>query len=228
MTKSITISVFLLMVLICLSTFAETPQELGKWKKGELLIENYSFEEDLAAWELEDGACCDRGGLYTMEIDKKNPQHGNKSLKIVGHKSTGTPWHAKVKQRSVSMEKGEKYSVVFWARAEKQREVIVNFQTQHDPWTNHLSGQPEPTIILSGPEWEEYDYTFTATADVVRDMWVGLSIAQSDVDFWIDNFRYFEGEPQDDLNRETPFPVDAKDKLATRWGEINCNSKKRL
>ena len=51
-------------------------------------------------------------------------------------------------------------------------------------------------------------------------MWVGLSIAQSDTDFWIDNFRYFEGDPEDDLNREAPFPVDAKEKLATRWGEI--------
>ena len=51
-------------------------------------------------------------------------------------------------------------------------------------------------------------------------MWVGLAIAQSDTDFWIDNFRYFEGDPEDDLNRDTPFPVEAKEKLATRWGEI--------
>lgn len=220
MTKSSIISMFLLILLIGLSASAETVQELGQWKKGELLIENYSFEDDLAAWDLEDGACCIRGGLYTMEIDEKNPQHGNKSLKIVGHKATGTPWHAKVKQYSVSMEKGEKYSVVFWARAEKQREVKVNFQTQHDPWTNHLSGQPNPVIILNGPEWEEYNYTFTATADIVRDMWVSLAIAQSDVDFWIDNFRYFEGEPQDDLNRDTLLPVDAKEKLAMQWSEL--------
>ena len=53
-------------------------------------------------------------------------------------------------------------------------------------------------------------------------MWVGLAIAQSDVDFWIDNFRYFEGEPEDDLNRDTPFPVDAREKLATQWGEIKA------
>ena len=216
MTKSITISVFLLMVLICLSTFAETPQELGKWKKGELLIENYSFEEDLAAWELEDGACCDRGGLYTMEIDKKNPQHGKQSLKVVGHKATGTGWHAKVKQLDLSMKSGETYTVIFWARSEKPREVGLSIQMQHDPWTSYQGG----AINLLGPEWMEYDITFQAGADVDRDMWVGLSIAQSDVDFWIDNFRYFEGEPQDDLNRETPFPVDAKGKLATRWGEI--------
>ncbi len=216
MTKSIIISAVLLALLVGLSAFAGTPQDWGKWKEGELLLENHSFEEDLAAWDLEDGACCDRGGLYTMEIDKRNPQHGKQSLKVVGHKATGTAWHAKVKQRDASMKAGETYTVIFWARSEKPREVTLSVQMQHDPWTFYQGG----AINLLGPEWMEYHITFNATADVERDMWVGLSIAQSDVDFWLDNFRYFEGEPEDDLNRDTPFPVDAKEKLATKWGEV--------
>ena len=214
--KFITVSIFLLTLLIGLSAFAGTPQDLGKWKDGELLLENHSFEEDLAAWNLEDGACCDRGGLYTMEIDKKNPQHGKQSLKIVGHKATGTDWHAKVKQLDTSMKSGKEYTVIFWARSEKPRTVSLSVQMQHDPWVFYQGGD----INLLGPEWTEYHLTYNSTADVDRDMWVGLSIAQSDVDFWLDNFRYFEGEPEDDLNRETPFPVDAREKLATQWAEI--------
>ena len=218
MTKSIAVSVFLLTLLIALSSVAGTPQDWGKWKEGELLLENHSFEEDLAAWDLEDGACCDRGGLYTMEIDKKNPQHGKQSLKVIGHKATGTAWHAKVKQLDASMKSGETYTVIFWARSEKPREVALSVQMQHDPWTFYQGG----AINLLGPEWMEYHITFNSTADVERDMWVGLSIAQSDVDFWLDNFRYFEGEPEDDLNRDTPFPVDAREKLATQWGELKA------
>ena len=216
MNKSITISVFLLTLLIGLSAFAGTLQDWGKWKDGELLLENHSFEEDLAAWELEDGACCDRGGLYTMEIDKKNPQHGKQSLKIVGHKATGTAWHAKIKQLDTSMKSGNAYTVIFWARSEKPREVTLSIQMQHAPWTFYQGG----AINLLGPEWTEYHLTYNSTADVERDMWVGLSIAQSDTDFWIDNFRYFEGDPEDDLSRDTPFPVDAREKLATQWAEI--------
>ena len=216
MDKFIVVGVILLTLLIGLSAFAGTPQDWGKWKKGELLLENYSFEEDLAAWGLEDGACCDRGGLYTMEIDKKNPQHGKQSLKVIGHKATGTDWHAKVRQLDMSMKAGEKYTVIFWARSEKPRQVSLSVQMQHDPWVFHQGG----AINLLGPEWTEYHITFNSNADVERDMWVGLAIAQSDTDFWIDNFRYFEGDPEDDLNRDTPFPVDAKEKLATRWGEI--------
>ena len=50
MTRSIIFSAFLLTLLIGLSVFAGTPQDWGKWKEGELLLENHSFEEDLAAW----------------------------------------------------------------------------------------------------------------------------------------------------------------------------------
>lgn len=223
MYKVTVINAVLMTMLIGFSAFAGTPQEVGKWKEGELLLENHSFEDDLAAWELEDGTCCDRGGEYKMEIDKKNPQHGDKCLKVIGVKATGTAWHAKVKQKNVSMQKGEEYTVIFWARSEAPREVLVSVQMQHDPWDNHLRGLPRPAIILTGAEWAEYHYTFTATVDVVRDMWVGLSIAQSDVDFWIDNFRYFEGEPKDDLSRDEPFHVDAKEKLTTQWASVKTN-----
>ena len=218
MTRSIFVSVFLFTLLIGVSAFAGTPIEWGKWKEGELLLENHSFEDDIAAWDLEDGACCDRGGLYTMEIDKSNPQHGKQSLKVIGHKATGTAWHAKVRQKDASMKSGQTYTVIFWARSEKPREVALSVQMQHAPWTFYQGG----AINLVGPEWTEYYITFNSNADVERDMWVGLSIAQSDVDFWIDNFRYFEGEPEDDLNRETPFPVDPREKLATQWGVIKA------
>lgn len=216
MNRVIFVNVVLTTMLIGFSAFAGTPQELGKWEKGELLLENHSFEDDLATWELEDGTCCDRGGEYQMEIDKKNPQHGDKCLKVIGIKATGTNWHAKVKQLNVSMEKGKTYTVIFWARSEKPRQVSLNIQEQKDPWTFWQGGD----INLTGPEWEEYFLTFNAKETVARDMWVGLSVAQSDVDFWLDNFRYFEGEPEDDLSRDEPFPVDAKEKLTTQWASV--------
>ena len=216
MYRIIIFTVLFATVLIGYNVFAGTVQKLGDWEKGELLLENHSFEDDLAGWELEDGQCCDRGGEYRMEIDKKNPQHGNKSLKVIGVKATGTAWHAKIKQRDVSMEKGEEYTVIFWARSEKPRQVTLSIQMQHDPWTFWQGGN----IDFLGPEWQEYFITFIAKDTVVNDMWVGLSIAQSDVDFWLDNFRYFEGEPKDDLSRDEPFPVDAKEKLTTQWASV--------
>ncbi len=206
-------------MLVGFSTFARTPQELGKWEKGELLLENHSFEDDLASWELEDGACCDRGGLYTMEIDNDNPQHGKKCLKIIGHIATGTGWHAKVKQKDVSMEADQKYTIIFWARSEKPRPAQFNVQIQQDPWDFLQGGD----FTITGNEWEEYSVTFTASQTVNRLMWVSIAVAESDIDFWIDNFRFFEGEPEDDLTRDEPFPVDAKEKLTTQWASVKTD-----
>lgn len=209
----------LTVVLIGFNADARTVQDLGKWEKGELLLENYSFEDGLAAWNLEDGTCCDRGGEFRWEIDNREAQHGDKSLKVIGVKATGTNWHAKVNQLSVSMEAGNDYTIVFWARAEKVRQVSINVQLQQEPWTT-FHGQGKNFSLTE--EWEEYSYTFLSTADIDRQMWVGLAIAQSDVDFWLDNFRYFEGEVEDDLTVDEPFPVDAKAKLATQWGTVKA------
>lgn len=205
------------MIIIVGNCVAGTVQDFGKWETGELLLENYSFEDGLSAWDLEDGSCCDRGGLYRMEIDEDNPQHGEQCLKVIGVQATGTNWHAKVKQLNVSMEGGKEYTVIFWARAEKPRQVSVNIQIQQDPWDFLQGGD----IQLTGQEWEEYKLTFVASTDVQRLMWVGLAIAQSDVDFWLDNFRFFEGQPEDEISLDgEPQSVDAKQKLTTQWASV--------
>ncbi len=217
MRKRYVISTILTAIMIVGNCVAGTVQDFGKWETGELLLENYSFEDDLTAWDLEDGSCCDRGGLYTMEIDEDNPQHGDQCLKIVGVQATGTNWHAKIKQLNMSMKGGKEYTLIFWARAEKPRQVSVNIQIQQDPWDFLQGGD----IQLTGQEWEEYQLTFLASRDVQRQMWVGLSIAQSDVDFWLDNFRFFEGQPDDEIPLDGELQsVDAKQKLTTQWASV--------
>ncbi len=66
-----------------------------------------------------------------------------------------------------------------------------------------------------------YSTVTVATADVEAAMWVGLAIAQSDVDFWIDDFRFFEGDPEDELVEEKPdIAVTPAAKLASTWGGV--------
>ena len=218
MSRTICIPMVALALMFCVATvtFSETLPDFKQWEEGENLIDNGSFERDTDVWTLEDGACCARGGLYQWEIDKKDAVHGTQSLKIIGVKATGTDWHAKVRHDSTSMRAGREFTVIFWAKSEKAREVSLSVQMQHDPWTFYQGGQ----FLLEGPEWKEYSMTFQAQADVDRDMWVGLSIAQSDVDFWIDNFRFFEGEPEDEIGLPEPQAVDAAGKLTTTWAAV--------
>ncbi len=117
------------------------------------------------------------------------------------------------------MENGKTFTIAFWAKVDaseaQSREVTTSVQMQHDPWTGYQSAN----IVLDSTDWKEYFDTFVATADVVEDMWVGLSIAQSDVDFWLDDFRFFEGEPADEI-KAVESAVSATGKLSVSWGSI--------
>lgn len=144
---------------------------------------------------------------------------GGKSLKIEGVIASGTNWHAKVRHESTSMESGKTFTIAFWAKVDandgNSREVTTSVQMQHDPWTGFQS----LAIVLDSTDWKEYFDTFVASADVVEDMWVGLSIAQSDVDFWLDDFRFFEGDPVDEI-KPLATAVSPMYKLPVSWGSI--------
>jgi hypothetical protein len=197
---------------------------IGAFEKGENRLLDSDFEvgnvDELAEqWTLEDATCCDRGGEYQWEIDDSVAHTGGKSLKIIGVQATGTGWHGKVRHESTSMENGGTFTIAFWAKVDaseaNSRDVGTSVQMQHDPWTSYQGSD----IVLDSTDWKEYFDTFVATADVVEDMWVGLSIAQSDVDFWIDDFRFFEGEPADEITA-VEAAVTPTSKLPVSWGSI--------
>ena len=114
---------------------------------------------------------------------------------------------------------GKNFTVAFWAKGEKVCEVELSIQMQHDPWTFYQGGK-----FMLDKEWKEYSKTFKSNNDVDRDMWVGLSIAQSDVDFWLDNVRFFEGDLRDEIGRDPKeFSVSSVAKLSLAWGQIKAN-----
>ena len=157
-----------------------------------------------------------------MEIDDSVAHTGKKSLKVVGIVATGTPWHTKVRHESVPVENGKTFTVAFWAKVdaeeEQSREVDVSVQLQDDEWP----GSYNNTIVIDSTDWKEYTDTFAITADVVESARIGLSVAQSDVDFWIDDFRFFEGEPVVDEIKEAEKEVSPMDKLPASWGKIKA------
>ncbi len=214
------IFVVLFILMFCLTTHlcAKTIQEFGKWEVGENLLENSGFENDTNAWTLEDGAGGDRNCVISWAVEKKNPHLGKCCLHLTCNKVSGVGWHAKVRHDSSSMEAGKQFTIAFYARIEKPRTVSISVQMQRDPWTFYEGGD----IRLDSEEWKEYSHTFAATADVTNDMWVGLAIAQEAVDFWLDDFRFFEGELKDELEPPggEPETVNPAGKLTTVWGRL--------
>jgi len=51
-------------------------------------------------------------------------------------------------------------------------------------------------------------------------MWVALAIGEQDIDFWIDDFRFFEGLPKDEKVTALPKSVSQMERVASFWGKI--------
>ncbi len=168
---------------------------------GQNLLKNPSFEDDLTAWVLEDGTCCQRGAYFTWAINTKNAHHRKQALKVIGYLSTCCGFHAKVKQATTEMIPNKRYTMRFWAFAESPRIVFLTIYGKQDPWKIYY----EEAISLIGQKWKVYQTTFTfhegafAKRDAREGIWVAISMGNSEVDFYLDDFRFFEGEPEDNL-----------------------------
>jgi hypothetical protein len=156
---------------------------------------------------------------YRLEIDDSVAHTGKRSLKVVGIIATGTALHAKVRHDSIPVEGGKTFTIAFWAKVDakegQSREVDVSAQIQDDPWPGFHS----KTILLDSTDWKEYTDTFVVTSDTAETVWVGLSVAQSDVDFWIDDFRFFEGGPTDEI-KAVETAASPMGKIPASWGGI--------
>lgn len=208
--------IFLSVWAICIllfagSSFAQKGEVLDK---GENRLNNGDFEEDpILPWTLE--VRQDLGAAAVMETTKVDP-HGGKRCVRVDVTTPTTDWHVKLRQDDRCFEKNEKFSVVFWCRAEKVRSVSGSFQLQHDPWTGFFSQK-----FSVDTEWKEYSLTFTPNVDNFQDHWFAFHVGDSNIPIWFDDVRYFLGEPKDEVGHEpVKQAVESKDKLSTKWAQI--------
>lgn len=76
-------------------------------------------------------------------------------------------------------------------------------------------------VKLNNEEWKEFFITFNSPKDADGMISIALWVGTSDVDFWIDDFRFFEGEPSDEIRIVENF-VNPYNKNSTTWGHIKA------
>ncbi|MBD3184555.1 hypothetical protein GF312_19890 [Candidatus Poribacteria bacterium] len=140
---------------------------------------------------------------------------GGNSLKVISLVSTGIPCHTKLRHEFVPAENDKTYTVSFWAKIDsnqgQSRKVDISIQSPDEEWPGFYT----ETIILDSLEWKEYKHSFVLEyKNWLEEVRVGLCIAQSDVDFWIDDFKFFE-----DKEIEVEKAVSVINKHIISWAE---------
>jgi len=74
-------------------------------------------------------------------------------------------------------------------------------------------------VILDSTVWKEYVYTFTPKSEYNGKIWLGLYVGLSEIDFWIDDIRFFEGEFSDEINNNETITKLLR-RMLISWGGI--------
>ncbi|MGB9595716.1 MAG: carbohydrate binding domain-containing protein [Candidatus Poribacteria bacterium] len=151
--------------------------------------------------------------------DDATAHNSKKSAKIIQTKPSANASNVYAYYRDIIIEKSKVYTIAFWAKLDQnegnEKEIDISIQT--------LSGIPQRvylrTIMLNNTDWKEYIYTFISPKDIQGNSWIGLLVGLSDVDFWFDDIRFFEGEPPDEITGEKT-GICLSSKFVSTWASI--------
>jgi len=222
------ISIAVLLIISGISTYGA----LG-FQKGENQIANGSFEDDKVGeaplgWVLQTGGWgCDLTGEYRLIADDATAHKSTKSAKIAQTNPSANASNVYAYYNDIEIEKSKTYTIAFWAKLDQsegdKRDIDLSVQT-----TSIVHQMVYlKTITLDSIDWKEYTYTFISPKDVEGNSWVGLLVGLSDIDFWFDDIRFFEGGPADELKGNMT-KVNASNKIISTWGRIKGSKIWRL
>ena len=179
-------------------------------KEVENLIRNNDFEEGLIEWDLRQS----EGAVASMKEEKGESIKGRSCVYIdIDNVARTSAWHLSLYQEGHSLEEGQTYTLSFWAKAEEPRPVVCYVEQAADPWDEY----GRESVEVNG-EWQEYWTTFIATLSGA--VWPRIALGESDVNIWVDNVRFYEGEYVEDEDMGAPSAADPAGKFLMTWAGI--------
>jgi hypothetical protein len=153
--------------------------------------------------------------------DDSTAHTGKKSAKIIQTKISVNASNVKILHYNIPFEKSKTYTLAFWAKVDAREGNSREFNLFMGAMDNPITIILNKTVVLDSTEWKEYVYTFTAPDDYDSKIWLSLYVGLSDVDFWIDDVRFFEGELSDEIgNRETIIKLLNRIFQSVSWGGV--------
>jgi len=136
--------------------YATTAKIDSAWKpvgnEVETVLFSSDFESSISPWKLETNAT--GNGSATLTTDANG---GLKAANLNITNLGSAEWHVQFYKQNNTVEKGGLYELKFWAKADANKKVKINFSLGQDPWTWY--GGTEFSLTT---DWKEYTVTFKA------------------------------------------------------------------
>lgn len=183
------------------------------------LVQNGGFEENFdKPWNLEKH----QGITAKVSRDENDKVSGNYSLRVEADNiDEANAYKLQLKQLGIKVEKGKKYKLQFYSKADTERNINISFGRDVAPYNNYgLSAQVPLTTL-----WKKYTYYFNVnetTDDLTRLAFVLGSVQGK---FWIDDVSMSEDSGQGVIEGEA---LDKGNISRTKWNERYMFSDQRL
>lgn len=126
---------------------------------GNEMLSNPDFSEGTKQWTLERHM----GAEATAEVvtDDVPPFAGapKRALKITVTKLGKETWHVQLNQPKLKMEADRPYTLTFFAKSDKPRQISVGIKQAHEPWAD-LGFR---TTVNLTTQWQQFRFTFMLT-----------------------------------------------------------------
>lgn len=168
----------------------------------ENLLENGDFEADTP----------DPWGVYgdcAISVSTDDPASGNQCLYVEVNSVGGNFWDSGLQHAGHVFQPGT-YTLSAFLKAEAEREINFKPELGADPWTGYGS-----QAFTMTTEWVEY-HTVAEIPEVVDPGTITFHIAYADINFWIDNVKWYEGE----YVPSAVTAVQPSGKISTCWAKI--------
>lgn len=150
-------------------------------------------------------------GAATLKLDTTEKYAGNASCYVDVASKGANFWDSGFQYLNIEFEANTQYTFAAFVKAEAPKQINFKPELSADPWTAY--GEKMMDITTS---WKEYYVEFQPPVKVTPAA-LTLHIAADDVNFWIDNVRWYVGtyEPE-----TIPTAVDPKEKATTTWAAL--------
>jgi len=164
-------------------------------EEGENLLVNGGFEDAIAEpWSIYGAATM----KVVMELKKaavdEDPIEGDFCLQVTVDAKGANFWDAGFQHDGHTFEAGKVYTLSAYLKS-ADGPMQINFKPElgADPWT----GYGNRAFVMT-EEWKEYHITTPPMPANVNPATITFHIGYDVGEFWVDDVRFYEGEPQED------------------------------
>jgi hypothetical protein len=176
-------------------------------KQTELLI-NGNYAKGTKPWVLEEAA----SAKGTMGATKEGPG-GQATLKVSIQNKGEQSWQVQLHQGGLKIEKGRKYILTYWAKADRPTVVTVNCMQNHEPWEHHGAA----TEVNLSTKWEKRTFSFAGPWDDTNARITFTNLAtQPGATYWFSNVSLLAGPKTTATAKKPPVAVATKPAQPTR------------